>query len=63
MVGGSQWTKIFFSVPWKSWGAGSKGSESSRNAFTDFFCEDKDTAQLDECLQIVSDFVSDSTKR
>lgn len=55
--------KIFFNVPWKSWGAGSKGSETSRNAFTDFFCEDKDTAQLDECLQIVSDFVSDSTKR
>lgn len=52
-----------FNVPWKSWGAGSKGSKTSRNAFTDFFCEDKDTAQLDKCLQIVSDFVSDSTKR
>ena len=44
--GGGEWVsvdEISFNVPWKSWGAGSKGSETRRNVFTDF-CEDKDTA-------------------
>ena len=43
---GGEWVsvdEISFNVPWKSWGAGSNGSETRRNVFTDF-CEDKDTA-------------------